>query len=75
MRCLETSWVHLYNLDSLDMCGDKLVARRLTLAKVDLQQRIGNEVKGNVKLQASLERRKQDLHKRQLELEQEVLRL
>jgi len=40
------------------MCEDELIIQRLELVKVDLQQRIENEVRGNAKLQASLERRK-----------------
>lgn len=51
MRCLESSMVHLYNSDSLNMCADKLVIQRLELEKGDLQQIIKKEVIGNVELQ------------------------
>lgn len=51
MRCLESSMVHLYSSDSLNMCADKLVIQRLELEKGDLQQIIKKEVIGNVELQ------------------------
>ncbi|MDV3173021.1 MAG: hypothetical protein Q8778_02470 [Sweet potato little leaf phytoplasma] len=40
-----------------------------------MQQRNEKKVKGNEILQASLEKRKQDLYKQHLELEQDVSRL
>lgn len=61
MRRLESLVVHLYNLDSSNICREELVIQRLDIVKGDLQQRIENEVKGNAILQASLERMKQAL--------------
>jgi len=62
-------------MDNSDLEEEKYVTQMLELAKGDLQQRIEKEVRGNVELQASLERTKQLLHKRHLEYEQEVLNL
>lgn len=55
MRHLEILVV--YNSDSSDMCGNELVIQRLELVKGDLHQRTKKEVRGNAKLQGSLERR------------------
>jgi len=72
---MESSMVHLYSLNGLDMCRDKIVIQRLEIVKGDLQQQIENEVRGNAILKASLKTRKQALRKRRLELEQDVSRL
>jgi len=69
VRHLESSMEHLYNSDNLDMY------ERLELAKSDLKHGIEKDVKANEIIHASLERRKQVLHKRHLELEQDVSRL
>ncbi|KVI08110.1 Pleckstrin homology domain-containing protein [Cynara cardunculus var. scolymus] len=64
------------SMESIDSSGEEEVAvQRLELTKNDLRQRIAKEARGNVILQASLERRKQALHERRLALEQDVQRL
>jgi len=54
---------------------EELVIQRLEIAKSDLQQIVEKEVRGNAILQTSLERRKQALQKRRLELEKDVSKL
>jgi len=54
---------------------EELVIQMLEIAKNDLQQRVEKEVKGNAILQVSLERIKQALQKRCLELEEDVSKL
>ncbi|XP_010536122.1 PREDICTED: rho GTPase-activating protein 7-like [Tarenaya hassleriana] len=61
---------------SFDSSGeDEVAIQRLEITKNELRQRIAKEARGNVILQASLERRKQALHERRLALEQDVSRL
>ncbi|XAR48508.1 hypothetical protein NMG60_11031356 [Bertholletia excelsa] len=54
---------------------DEDEVERLEATKIDLQNGILEEAKGNAILQASLERRKKDLYERRLALEQDVARL
>jgi len=65
VRCLNSS---AWSVDSLEF-EEELVIQRLEIAKRDLQHGIKMEVSGNAILQANLERKKQVLHKRRLELE------
>ncbi|XP_058097013.1 rho GTPase-activating protein REN1-like isoform X4 [Magnolia sinica] len=58
-----------------DPAEDEIAIQRLEITKVDLQNKIAKEVKGNAILQASLERRRQALHERRSALEQDVVRL
>jgi len=51
---------------------EKLLIQRLEIAKGDLQQSIEKEVRDNLILQESVERRKQALQKRHLEFEEDV---
>ncbi|OAY58055.1 rho GTPase-activating protein REN1 isoform X2 [Manihot esculenta] len=54
---------------------DEAEIQKLESAKIDLQRRIYEEVKGNAVLQANLEKRKKALHERRVALVQEVARL
>ncbi|XP_050234228.1 rho GTPase-activating protein REN1 isoform X2 [Mercurialis annua] len=64
------------SVESLDYAFDEEVEiQKLEAAKIDLQQRISEEVKSNEVLQASLEQRKKSLHERRLALAQDVTRL
>ncbi|XXG77190.1 hypothetical protein AAC387_Pa08g1387 [Persea americana] len=54
---------------------DEVAIQKLESTKADLQSHIEKEAKENRVLQESLERRKQDLHRRRLALEQDVARL
>jgi len=69
---MESLMVHMFNLNSLDMCGDKFVIKTLEIAKSGLQQRVEKEVRDNSIFQANLERTKQILYKRHLKLEQDI---
>ncbi|XP_077214376.1 rho GTPase-activating protein 6-like isoform X2 [Tasmannia lanceolata] len=64
------------SMESIDISiEDDEAILKLELTKVDLQNKIAREAKGNATLQESLERRKQALHERRLILEKDVLRL
>ncbi|KAJ4965593.1 hypothetical protein NE237_017442 [Protea cynaroides] len=64
------------SMESIDYTSeDEAVIQRLEVTKIDLQNRIAKEEKGNVILQANLEKRKQALHDRRLALEKDVARL
>uniref|UniRef100_A0A0E0KBG6 Rho-GAP domain-containing protein n=1 Tax=Oryza punctata TaxID=4537 RepID=A0A0E0KBG6_ORYPU len=59
--------------EEIDYCSDdETLIEKLENSKTDLQSKITKEVKENSILQASLERRKVELHKRRLALEKEV---
>jgi len=72
MMHLEKLVVHMYNSDNKDMCKDELVIQKFKITKSDLQQRNEKYVRDNGVLQASLDKRKQVLHKWCLDLEQDV---
>ncbi|KAL6317562.1 hypothetical protein AAG906_030315 [Vitis piasezkii] len=64
------------SMESIDyVVEDEVEIQRLEAWKADLQNRIAEESKENAVLQASLERRKRDLHERRQALEQDVARL
>ncbi|XP_076922727.1 rho GTPase-activating protein 7-like [Bidens hawaiensis] len=64
------------SVESFDSSGEEeLAIQRLELTKNDLRQKLENEARGNMILQASLERRKRTLHERRVALEQDVSRL
>ncbi|KAL2557280.1 Rho GTPase-activating protein 7 [Forsythia ovata] len=64
------------SMESVGSSGEEeLAIQRLEVAKDDLRQRIAKEERGNAILQASLERGRQEMHKRRLALEQDVARL
>ncbi|XP_058097010.1 rho GTPase-activating protein 7-like isoform X2 [Magnolia sinica] len=77
----QTIWAHTSARTNLPMesiddpAEDEIAIQRLEITKVDLQNKIAKEVKGNAILQASLERRRQALHERRSALEQDVVRL
>ncbi|KAG8096727.1 hypothetical protein GUJ93_ZPchr0013g37459, partial [Zizania palustris] len=59
--------------EEIDYCSDdETLIEKLENNKIDLQLKITKEVKENSILQASLERRKEELHERRLGLEKEV---
>ncbi|KAF0910562.1 hypothetical protein E2562_003001 [Oryza meyeriana var. granulata] len=59
--------------EEIDYCSDdETLIEKLENNKTDLQSKITKEVKENSILQASLERRKDELHERRLALEKEV---
>uniref|UniRef100_A0A0E0CY89 PH domain-containing protein n=1 Tax=Oryza meridionalis TaxID=40149 RepID=A0A0E0CY89_9ORYZ len=59
--------------EEIDFCSDdETLIEKLENSKTDLQSKITKEAKENSILQASLERRKVELHKRRLALEKEV---
>ncbi|EEC74893.1 hypothetical protein OsI_10808 [Oryza sativa Indica Group] len=59
--------------EEIDYCSDdETLIEKLENSKTDLQSKITKEAKENSILQASLERRKVELHKRRLALEKEV---
>ncbi|XP_062227812.1 rho GTPase-activating protein REN1-like isoform X2 [Phragmites australis] len=59
--------------EEIDCCSDdETLIDKLENNKTDLQSKITKEVKENGILQASLERRKEELHERRLALEKEV---
>jgi len=63
---------HVKSLSSSEFEEEELLIQKLEIAKGDLQQSIEKEVRDNLILQASLERRKQALQKRHLEFEEDV---
>ncbi|XP_038704837.1 rho GTPase-activating protein REN1-like isoform X6 [Tripterygium wilfordii] len=64
------------SMESIDYpVEDELEVQRLEATKIDLQNKIAEEVKGNAALQVSLERRKNALHEHRLALQQDVARL
>ncbi|CBI19246.3 unnamed protein product, partial [Vitis vinifera] len=64
------------SMESIDyVVEDEVEIQRLEAWKADLQNRIAEESKENAVLQASLERRKRDLHEHRQALEQDVARL
>ncbi|XP_020684142.1 rho GTPase-activating protein REN1 [Dendrobium catenatum] len=64
------------SVDSIeDISDDESAIQRLENAQIDLLTKISEEIKGNAVLQASLDRRKEDLPERRLALEKEVVRL
>lgn len=58
---LVKSMEQVESLDSSDMCRNEFVIKRFELVRGNLQQRI-KEVRDNVELHASLERKKLVLH-------------
>jgi len=60
------------SLNSSKFEEEKLLIQRLEIAKEDLQQSIEKEVRDNLILQESVERRKQALQKQHLEFEEDV---
>jgi len=68
----DSSVEHVKSLSSSEFEEEKLLIQRLEIAKGDLQQSFEKEVRDNLILQASLERRKQALQKRHLEFEEDV---
>lgn len=59
--------------EEVECCSDdEALIEKLENNKADLQSKISKEVKENVNLQASLEKRKEALHERRLTLEKEV---
>jgi len=65
----DSSMEHVKSLSSSKFEEEELLIQMLETAKRDLQQSIEKEVKENLILQASLERRKHALQKRRLEFE------
>jgi len=65
----DSSVEHVKSLSSSVFEEEELLIQRLEISKRDLQQSIEKEVRDNLILQASLERRKQALQKRCLEFE------
>ncbi|KAJ9166487.1 hypothetical protein P3X46_021235 [Hevea brasiliensis] len=64
------------SMESIDYdFDDEVEIQKLEATKIDLQNRICDEVKDNAVLQANLEKRKKALHERRLALEQDVARL
>jgi len=68
----DSSVEHVKSLSNSEFEEEELIIQRLEIAKRDLQQSIEKEVRDNLILQASLERRKQALQKRHLEFEEDV---
>jgi len=60
---------HVKSMNSSEFEEEELLIQRLEIAKGDLQQSIEKEVRDNLILQESIERRKQALQKRRLEFE------
>jgi len=68
----DSSMEHVKSLNISEFEEEKLLIQRLEIAKGDLQQSIEKEVRDNLILQESVERRKQALQKRHLEFEEDV---
>ncbi|XP_022773090.1 rho GTPase-activating protein REN1-like [Durio zibethinus] len=63
-------------MESIDFpCEEEAEIETLEAAKSDLQKRLTEEIEGNSILEASLEKRKKELHRRRLALEKDVARL
>ncbi|XP_066376011.1 rho GTPase-activating protein REN1-like isoform X4 [Miscanthus floridulus] len=59
--------------EEIECCSDdETLIEKLESSKIDLQSKIAKEAKENAILQSSLEKRKEELHKRRLALEKEV---
>jgi len=67
-----SSMERVKSLNSSEFEEEKLIIQRLEITKGDLQQSIEKEVRDNLILQESIERRKQALQKRHLEFEEDV---
>uniref|UniRef100_A0A6N2MJG0 Rho-GAP domain-containing protein n=1 Tax=Salix viminalis TaxID=40686 RepID=A0A6N2MJG0_SALVM len=64
------------SMESIDYpIEDDVEIQKLEATKIEMQNRISEEVKGNANLQASLENQKKALHEYRLALQQDVARL
>jgi len=63
---------HVKSLSNSEFEEEELLIQRLEIAKRDLQQSIEKEVRDNLIIQVSLERREHALQKRHLEFEEDV---
>jgi len=68
----DSSVEHVKSMNSSEFEEEELLIQRLKIEKRDLQQSIEKEVRDNLILQESIERRKQALQKRRLEFEEDV---
>jgi len=68
----DSSVEHVKSMNSSEFEEEELLIPRLEIAKGDLEQSIEKEVRDNLILQESVERRKQALQKRHLEFEEDV---